>query len=936
MTAVPTNVDFIASAAASTAKARFVPPTVVTRDALDVATALKCMSVYQTKHSTAQLALLDDENEAAPLIAAARTLQSTAQHLERSGSAEGQVEIDELYFHAAIAFAMHGNFPSAKAALSEVSEEFIARSQTFRMAAAVCDPSRSLVTVRGSGGGSFETFRQAWYASFTRTYSRIRNIQFEEALNIFVKTAMAGTPAEVGVALNVRIAALQAHRLSIANLADEGTGIPAWFVGNALDANLFTLLPPQRVLLADKRIAAHGRNTLLTLPTSTGKTLIAQACIAAGIRQGGLFVYVAPYVAIGEQVRQSLDEIFRNEVPIVSMFGGFKAESLDVFERAEVLIATPERFDAWLRAGVGLDRLRTVVLDEIHILENGGRGARVEGVVSRLRLLQRNNPRLRLVGLSAVLTQPEGVRDWLGVSTDDGHEIGWRPTARRLAMCMANGDLHWVHGTDSLRPSGRPSEQSISQPIRINLPGEIKFNQFPAGNEKNAARNVAAIAVDLHGRLGFPGLVVCPRKVDTRLLARTLAGVSPDLNEPDVTQVAQGVVARYPWLKFLSECLLKGIAYHNAALPFDVRRDIEWLTRRRHLRVVCATTTLAEGADLPFRWTIVAHWLMSMRDLGTPMKSMTFRNIAGRCGRAGAFSEGDTVLFENLLGPPARFGRQPDSERLRRVMFTSSPLESTIGPQWEDNSEGTKRLLEASFASQLLACISEHPDVDGLVAELVGASYSARCGGGEFLRGVLNAALATSLDASLPGGALAVANSPIRLTEFGKAANRSGFSPTSCRRMVEFLSSEQFASGPVLFTDLLRHFNQLPEQPSDELRKIFSGATHRNAVKDHNLAQVFTDLFALKDVRVVFDALRNKNSKAQEDYVETQFENFVSFVDTVIVNFLPWLLRGFDALKAYGSAQADALDWSSMAGAIERSLSARADADLELDTPEAE
>jgi hypothetical protein len=38
--------------------------------------------------------------------------------------------------------------------------------------------------------------------------------------------------------------------------------------------------------------------------------------------------------------------------------------------------------------------------------------------------------------------------------------------------------------------------------------------------------------------------------------------------------------------------------------------------------------------------------------------------------------------------------------------------------------------------------------------------------------------------------------------------------------MVEFLSREQFASGPVLFADLLRHFNQLPEQPSDELRKM--------------------------------------------------------------------------------------------------------------------
>jgi len=938
MNAVPLNVDFRTSAAASAAKARFAPPAFWTRDSLDVATALKCMTVYQTMVSDADLETFDDEDVAAPLVAAARTLQSTAQHLRRSGNPEVAGDADELHFFAAIAFAMHGNFPSAAAALSEVSSAYISQSPTFLMAAAVCEPSRSRASITGGLGSPYEPFREAWFLSFTQRSPAVRGEQFLLAVQGLMRTAMNGSPLDIALALNVRVAAHQAKRLAVASLVDRDTAIPEWFIGNAIDAGYFTLLPPQLVLLADERIAAHNRNTLLTLPTSTGKTLIAQACIAAGSGGGGLFVYVAPYVAIGEQVRQSLAATFRSQVPVVSMFGGFKAEQVNAFQQTEVLVATPERFDAWLRAGQGLERLRLVVFDEIHILENGGRGARVEGMISRLRLLQRTHPRIRLLGLSAVLAEPEGVCRWLGVANEDAHKIGWRPTARRLAMCMSNGDMHWVHGNDPLRPDGLSADASISQPVRVNLPGTLSLSGYTTGNEKGAAQNVAAIARDFSARLGFPGLVVCNRKVDTRLLASVLMQAFQPLGVDEVSQVAAGIVTRHPWLKFLSECLLRGVAYHNAALPFDVRRGIETLTRKRLVRVVCATTTLAEGADLPFRWTVVAHWLMSMRDQGTPMKSMTFRNIAGRCGRAGAFSEGDTVLFENLLGPPARnrYTRLPTPNRLTQVMFSSSPLESTVGPGWADTPANTKQLLEAAFASQLLACIGEQPNLDNLVDELVASSYAAKCGGGATLRGILSATLASTLDTTLPGGAMAVANSPVRLTEFGRAANRTGFAPDSCRFMVTFLGHQQFQQGPAFFAGLLRRFHHLAEQPSDDLRKILSGARHRNIVKDENLELLFSGLLAGLDVRAVFESLRDPKSKAKPDSVETSFEKFVSFVDSVVLNFLPWLLRGLEALKPYGSPQAAAIDWSSAATVIERSLGARAESDLDLDEPEAD
>lgn len=918
---LPASVRFLDSAASSAAKARGVEPVWPTADPLDVATALKCINTFQVHVNVDALEALDDENKASPLVAAARILQSTAQHLRRERNMPNNADLDDLSFHAALAFAMHGNFPSARAVLSDVSSDYIEKSLVHRMVAAICVPCDKLVRSR-SEDSEFEEFRLCWYRALRNPVRRKRTAAFEFALRLFTEAAMAGTMAEGALLLGGRMAAHQASRLATANLLEDAPEIPKWFIRNSIKSGMVTLLPPQHMLLSKRRIAQHGRNTLLTLPTSTGKTFIAEACIASSLVDGGLCVYVAPYVAVGEQVKDSLRKHLGDEGRVVSMFGGFQTESLNSFAEHEVVVATPERFDGWLRVGEGLDRLRTVVFDEIHILENGVRGARVEGLVSRLRLLQRNNPKLRIIGLSAVLTEPQRICMWLDVQDIDLHQIGWRPTARRLAMCLANGDMYWVHGNDVLRPAGEKPTSVMSEPIRVNLPGKIKQAKYPNANEKSAATNVAAIARDLLTRLGSPGLIVCPRKLDTRLLARELLEGRENVENENVLQTAANILERYPYLNFLAECLQYGVSYHNASLPFDVRRDIERLTRERALAVVCATTTLAEGADLPFRWTIVAHWLSSMRDDGKAMKSMTFRNIAGRCGRAGAFSEGDTVLFENLMGPPSMV-RQRNSRRLEEVMFSSSPLMSTLGSEWGDTPMHEQKLLEATFSAQLLACIGEHPDAEDIVSELTEASYAGQTDGKQNAHRILSETVSSILDNQLVGGAMAVMNSPIRLTEFGQAANLSGFSPGTCRLMVKFLSEESYETNAALYRKLLERFNSIPEQSNETLIKIFSGANHKNVLKADNLEKMLENLLLRMDLRQVFEELRNKKSKAQPDTVETMFEGFVSFVNDVVGNFLPWVLRGLGKLSQFGNEEAAAINWSDIAKELEAVLSTK-------------
>ena len=590
---------------------------------------------------------------------------------------------------------------------------------------------------------------------------------------------------------------------------------------------------------------------------------------------------------------------------------------------------TPERFDAWLRGADGsLESLRLVVFDEVHIVENGARGARVEGIISRLRLLQRRLPNLRILGLSAVLANADRIREWMGVNGENFHRISWRPTARRLAVCLANGTMQWLHGNDVLRPERMPPDTPISQAANVVLPKVVRPNRNPIVYEEAASHNVASVAYNLLQRLGAPGLVVCRTRTDTRMLARAMLTQLEQTTDVDVISKADSIQGKYAWLVGLCDCLRHEVAFHNASLPFDVRRDVEELTRKRKLKIVCSTTTLAEGADLPFRWTLVSHWLGGD---GLAMKSMTFRNIAGRSGRAGAFTEGDTVLFENRGGPPEAYAHGDMKAKLNSVMFSSSPVQSTAGDAWGSLTNEERIPIQAVFASQLLAALRENQNEEGIVATFGASTYASSNIHNEFISQIVDGALVTLLDQNKPGGALAVMNSPVQLTPLGDAVNRCGFSPDSARAILTYLlNGAEKPIGNVLIQQLLETFAEIAEQQNYQWRKIVREPGHRYPLKITDMKDVLEKLRQGQDLRAIFDALPARlRSKASENNVEKQFDKFVSMIDGLIYNFVPWLLRAMITLVPFSGVILETKAWGDLSSALEaHNTEANDDGDL--------
>jgi helicase len=190
--------------------------------------------------------------------------------------------------------------------------------------------------------------------------------------------------------------------------------------------NTTTLSPPQEDVV-NCGLLNSGFNCILQMPTGSGKTWLAEQAIRAVLRQGARAVYLTPLRALATELCDKWQVQFADhKVGVFTGDYGANNRPFPVsFRAAQLFVMTPERLDACTRAWRShwswLPEVDLVVVDELHLLGDSRRGARLEGALSRVRRL---NPFARIMGLSATLGNRNELAKWL-----DGIEYGseWRP-----------------------------------------------------------------------------------------------------------------------------------------------------------------------------------------------------------------------------------------------------------------------------------------------------------------------------------------------------------------------------------------------------------------------------------------------------------------------------------------------------------------------------
>ncbi|MDD1726461.1 MAG: ATP-dependent DNA helicase [Methanothrix sp.] len=448
-------------------------------------------------------------------------------------------------------------------------------------------------------------------------------------------------------------------------IKDLGTWLPPEAVEVYAGRGYRELYPPQAE--AVERGLLDGRSMLLAMPTASGKTLLAELAMLRAALAGRRSLYIVPLRALASEKYESFKK-FRDLGVAVGISTGDFDKKDERLGRNQIIIATSEKADSLMRNGASWVRdLSVLVVDEIHLLNDPGRGPTLEMTITKLR---RSNPELQVIGLSATVANAGEIASWLAA---DMVCSDWRPIRLREGV-ICNERLVFSDGEAPLAGGKDESlalvKDTLSQSAQI-----LIFENSRKNAEAAASRLASLMPVD-----------AATRELSSSILA---SGESE-------TAVR------------LASCVSRGVAFHHAGLLPEQRRLVEQGFRDSRIKVIASTPTLAAGLNLPARRVLIKSYKRYEYGKGmAPIPVIEYRQMAGRAGRPGLDPYGESFLmaknssemkelFEHYInGSPEEIWSKLASESALRTHILS-----TVAAGFARSDSELKSFMATTFYAQ--------------------------------------------------------------------------------------------------------------------------------------------------------------------------------------------------------------------------------------------
>ena len=408
---------------------------------------------------------------------------------------------------------------------------------------------------------------------------------------------------------------------------------------------IFEMLPPQRRTLRDEGLLGSShRSVVVSLPTSSGKTFIAEFRILQALNQfdqeKGWVAYLAPTRALVNQLTLRLRRDFLGVGCVVEKMGpaleiddleGDMLAERDHNQQFSILVTTPEKLDLMLRGGweQKIDRpLALVVVDEAHGLASTARGLKLELLLATI---NRECRHAQFLLLTPFIENATDIARWLAPDSNKSIELGadWVPNDRVIVIARAQRGLD--RGEFSVRLiTQHTSRKTIEVPEVLEPGGRRPLGLLWSQVSNSPGKLAAATAQTLKHRGTIIVLVDKPR--NSWGVAEVLKVDENRLDEPgeDMAHIQRFLLDEMGDDFPLTSLLDYGIGVHHTGLSEDTRTLVEWLTEQSKLKVLVATTTIAQGVNFPVSGVVFAS---HQYPYGQDMPPEDFWNIAGRAGR---------------------------------------------------------------------------------------------------------------------------------------------------------------------------------------------------------------------------------------------------------------------------------------------------------------
>ena len=489
-----------------------------------------------------------------------------------------------------------------------------------------------------------------------------------------------------------------AHLLALSGEAEAGSVwnpdlVPPWLPDLVRQAfalgspPVLTLWSAQRELLTvePSPFDASTRRMVLAVPTSGGKTLMAQLLAVAHLSESTSSVcYVAPTRSLGREVRRAM----ASRVRMLEKETGYDQPDFPTLDdllftatdtEVDVEVMTPERLLHMMRHDMPsvLDRFGMFVFDEAQLLKERGRGFALEQVISALNYATRED-RHKIILISAAMGNAGGIAQW--ISPDDTpvlFQSDWRGPRRLHAAFSTDPDWDstrletvrskvWpyrlitdLHGLIRLRLSNeRTARLTVESDSGWRMARKTKSQALRQGyleRDQDRSTPLYRVASEMITLLGHAGsvLIVTTTRDDAKRLARGIAEHMSE--EPAYTPLADFVRVQLGDEHPLVDTLRRGVGYHHAGLPSEVLEALEEAVREDSLPYLTCTSTLTDGVNLPVRTVVIYDSNSAWQDDDAQLRGARLVNAMGRAGRAGKETEGWIVVVRPQPPSPADF-----------------------------------------------------------------------------------------------------------------------------------------------------------------------------------------------------------------------------------------------------------------------------------------
>src|ERR1051325_9718403 len=330
------------------------------------------------------------------------------------------------------------------------------------------------------------------------------------------------------------------------------------------------------------------QSVLVTVPTGTGKTLMAKAALHAAMGRGERAIYTTPLRALTEEKYRELCADFGEG------YVGFATGDYKVNREAPIQVEVAEILWNRIVADKHVCPAEILVMDEGHYFNDPERGYVWEQSIIGL------DPRTQLVVLSATVGHPERFCHWVELT-------------RRMPMTLVESRERKVPLVHEFR-----EEMLIDTVRELALSGDVPAIVFVFGREQ------------------------C---FEVARLLKSCRRFTSDEEKAKVEAMCEEALLPSGAAKELKPLLSHGIGIHHAGILPRYKQLVEELTLERLVKFVVSTETISAGINLPAKRVIFPELKKYVRKASRLVTPAEFHQMAGRAGRPQYDSEGIAIAL---------------------------------------------------------------------------------------------------------------------------------------------------------------------------------------------------------------------------------------------------------------------------------------------------